>query len=156
MSGNPDDPRLERTRAALAEALHQLLARMPFEDITVQKILDRAGVGRSTFYAHYSDKGDLLLSDADRFFAAIAARPVRELFVHVSEAPRLYDALRGNDDVRALGRAHFAARLGDGPVGEALAAALFALLDYWIRTGMREPPEQMEAMFGGLSGTLRP
>jgi AcrR family transcriptional regulator len=139
---------------ALAEALRQLLAQRPFDDLTVQQILDRAGVGRSTFYAHYSGKEDLLLSDADRFFAFIARRPVRELFAHVAQVRTLYDALRANDDVRALGRAHFAARFGNGPVAEALAAALFALLDYWVRTGMREPPEHMEAMFGDLAGIL--
>jgi AcrR family transcriptional regulator len=32
-----------------------------YESITVQEILDRANVGRSTFYMHYGDKDELLL-----------------------------------------------------------------------------------------------
>jgi len=38
-----------------------------FDDITVQNVLDRAGVGRSTFYVHYRDKEDLFLSDVEDF-----------------------------------------------------------------------------------------
>jgi len=33
-----------------------------YESITVQEILDRADVGRSTFYLHYEDKDELLAS----------------------------------------------------------------------------------------------
>jgi len=33
----------------------------PIDELTVQEVLDRAGVGRSTFYLHYRDKDDLLL-----------------------------------------------------------------------------------------------
>ena len=32
------------------------------------KLLDRAVVGRSTFYTHYRDKDDLFLSDVEDFF----------------------------------------------------------------------------------------
>src|SRR5207302_9813313 len=72
---------------------------------TVQDVLDRAGVGRSTFYVHYRDKDDLFLSDADEFLEAIATMlsrreeksdrvaPVREFFAHVAEAQQLYTAL---------------------------------------------------------------
>ena len=157
MSGNANDPRVERTREALALALHELLRAKPFAEITVQDVLDRSGIGRSTFYAHYKDKDDLLLSDADRFFGFIATRPVRELFAHVAQVRPLYDALLSSgraEDVRSLGRAHYARVLGAPPLSEALASALFALLDYWVRTGMREPPVEMEALFARLSGIL--
>jgi AcrR family transcriptional regulator len=33
-----------------------------YESITVQEILDRADVGRSTFYMHFQDKDELLVS----------------------------------------------------------------------------------------------
>jgi AcrR family transcriptional regulator len=64
------DARVRRTRDALGDALVALMQEKPFETITVQDVLDRAHVGRSTFYSHYSDKDDLLMSDVDDFLRA--------------------------------------------------------------------------------------
>jgi AcrR family transcriptional regulator len=55
------DPRVRRTRQLLHEALLTLAVERGYDAITVQDILDRAEVARSTFYAHFSDKDDLLL-----------------------------------------------------------------------------------------------
>src|SRR5580700_5991169 len=57
------DRRVRRTRDALGDALMKLMHEKPFRDIKVQHVLDRAGVGRSTFYTHFRDKDDLFLSD---------------------------------------------------------------------------------------------
>jgi len=61
------DRRIRRTRDTLGDALIALMQEKSFEEITVQEVLDRAGVGRSTFYAHYRDKEDLFLSDVEDF-----------------------------------------------------------------------------------------
>ena len=53
------DLRVLKTRRAIREAFTQLLAEKPFENITVQDIIDRALVNRKTFYNHYHDKYDL-------------------------------------------------------------------------------------------------
>src|SRR6185503_11384570 len=66
------DARVRRTRDALGDALITLMQEKPFDTITVQDVLDRAHVSRSTFYSHYSDKDDLLMSDADEFFQALS------------------------------------------------------------------------------------
>jgi AcrR family transcriptional regulator len=57
---NAADPRVRRTRQLLEQAFMSLLAERGFRDITVQDIADRATVNRATFYAHYTDKYDLL------------------------------------------------------------------------------------------------
>jgi len=57
-----------RTRDVLGDAIVELMQELPFEQITVQQVLDRAGVARSTFYMHYREKDDLFLSEADEFF----------------------------------------------------------------------------------------
>jgi AcrR family transcriptional regulator len=54
------DRRAVRTRKALLGALIGLIQRKDYEAITIQDILDEADVGRSTFYAHYTGKDDLL------------------------------------------------------------------------------------------------
>jgi AcrR family transcriptional regulator len=58
--GKTMDRRAARTRRALHEALISLILRKGYDAITVQEIIDEADVGRSTFYAHYSGKEDLL------------------------------------------------------------------------------------------------
>ena len=118
-----EDPRVRRTRDRLGDALIELLVEKPFDDITVQDVLDRAAVSRSTFYSHFKDKNDLFLSDADDFFAALATAlsrfgdkservvPVCELFAHIAEVQPFYKALIESGrihDVWELGREHFA------------------------------------------------
>lgn len=61
MGASGTDRRVQRTRVRLREALVALMMEKRYEKITVQEIIDRADVGRSTFYNHYEDKDDLLL-----------------------------------------------------------------------------------------------
>lgn len=56
------DRRVEKTKKLLRAALISLIAEKPYDSIVVKEILDRANVGRSTFYMHFRDKDDLLVS----------------------------------------------------------------------------------------------
>ena len=56
------DRRIQRTQRLLREALASLIREKPYNSIVVKQILDHANVGRSTFYAHFRDKDDLLVS----------------------------------------------------------------------------------------------
>jgi AcrR family transcriptional regulator len=56
------DRRIQKTEALLREALAALIREKPYDEIVVKEILDRANVGRSTFYTHFRDKDELLLS----------------------------------------------------------------------------------------------
>lgn len=179
MSGNagPIDARIARTRERLGDALVALLQEKEFDTITVQQVLDRAGVGRSTFYVHYRDKEDLFLSDVDEFLEAMSTllsrqhdastrvAPVRELFAHVGEGQKLYQALVASGRIRdflALAQGHFARaieqRLGergatmDKPavLANALAGALLSLLTSWMDRGRPESPAEMDDLFHRL------
>jgi AcrR family transcriptional regulator len=66
------DERIRRTHQRLGSALVQLIAERPIDDITVQQVLDRASVGRSTFYLHFRDKNDLLLSQLEMFLETMS------------------------------------------------------------------------------------
>jgi AcrR family transcriptional regulator len=53
---------VQRTKSSLHNALIGLAREKPYPSIAVKEILDRANVGRSTFYPHFRDKDDLLES----------------------------------------------------------------------------------------------
>jgi AcrR family transcriptional regulator len=61
------DRRVERTRELLQKALIGLIGERGYESITVQDIVDRANVGRTTFYKHYNGKEDLFISCHEAF-----------------------------------------------------------------------------------------
>ena len=133
------DARVRKTREALGDALVELMQEKPFDSITVQDVLDRAQVGRSTFYSHFSDKDDLQMSDADEFFEGLAMAlsvhddqservfPVKEFFQHVSEARQFISALANSGrmhDNMELAQGHFARgierRLNELPQGSSI------------------------------------
>ncbi len=62
MSGNVLDRRVRKTLQLLQDALAELITEKGYEAVTIQEILDRADVGRSTFYAHFENKDHLLNS----------------------------------------------------------------------------------------------
>jgi AcrR family transcriptional regulator len=59
------DRRVQKTRKLLQDALVELVSEKDFGSVTIQEILDRANVGRSTFYTHFQDKNELLHSCFD-------------------------------------------------------------------------------------------
>ena len=57
---NETDPRVVRTRRLLQDAFDSLIQEKNFESITVRDIAERAMVNRTTFYAHFVDKFEIL------------------------------------------------------------------------------------------------
>ena len=62
MENKKGSRQVQRTRHLLEEACIALILESGYEAVTIQDILDRANVGRSTFYSHYTDKEALLMS----------------------------------------------------------------------------------------------
>ena len=99
------DQRVRRTHERLGSALVALIQEKPIDDLKVQEVLDRASVGRSTFYLHFRDKNDLLLSQLEKFLdtmsTALSVRkekshrmvPVAEMFAHIGNQNKIYRAL---------------------------------------------------------------
>jgi AcrR family transcriptional regulator len=101
-----EDRRVRRTRRALQEALRDLMLQKPYDRITVQDVLDRADVGRATFYAHFRDKDALLMSEFEAMREA--------LHEHLATFPRTQE--HASDPGIGVARAvfeHAAARRGE-------------------------------------------
>lgn len=108
------DRRVQRTRRLLHKALMSLILEKKYESITVQEILDRADVGRSTFYLHFQDKDELLFSGfqyLESFLESVQATSTTPLgksyeriirfslpmFEHAQEYRRVNRALLGSN-----------------------------------------------------------
>lgn len=65
------DRRQRKSREAIFAALIQLLERKDFSQITVGEIIERADVGRTTFYAHFETKEYLLKQLCEDLFCHI-------------------------------------------------------------------------------------
>jgi AcrR family transcriptional regulator len=106
------DRRVTRTRTLLYDALIALVRRKPYEQITIDDILRQADIGRSTFYAHFTSKDDLLQRSLERLkallisalgetlesrapHAALGRAPSRVLFEHVAHFKDVQLALAG-------------------------------------------------------------
>ncbi len=106
------DRRVQRTQQLLRGALFSLIQERGFEALSVQDILDRANVGRATFYAHFDNKQDLLLCGFDGLRASLKERQRKvlsqgtniderafafsgEMLAHVNEHRRLFQAMVG-------------------------------------------------------------
>src|SRR5438132_11824277 len=68
------DRRVQRTRQLLQDALISMMVEKGYEATTVQDIIDRANVGRATFYAHFADKETLLASRLEDLRALLMER----------------------------------------------------------------------------------
>src|SRR5262245_9344076 len=115
MTHDLTDPRVQRTRKLLKDALIELSAKSGFDAVTVGDIVTRAKINRATFYRHYQDKyalveevfqeamdsmrRDLKPPSEESVSAALQNPPERlvKLFEHFAEHKQLYRALLGGN-----------------------------------------------------------
>lgn len=141
MNNKKVDRRIQRTRQLLQDALIALILEKGYDKITVQNIIDRANVGRSTFYAHYLDKADLMESSVEQLRAELgqhmaeagpdggkeAYLPSLALFRHTQKQHHLYKAMIGGQGIDIVVKA----------VGDALMSHAQAHFEQAEREGAR-------------------
>jgi AcrR family transcriptional regulator len=177
------DRRVRRTRRALHDALIALMLEKGYDAVTVQDIIDRADVGRSTFYAHFTDKQALLQSGFANLRESLVHTPAPAdaalfgfslgMFRHLHEQRRMAQALLGRKGgaavlrqaeqvISGLIQAELTAlRTGTGTAPTDLVptdlvvrfavSAFLATVMWWVDGGLRQSPEQLDAMFRTLA-----
>jgi len=99
------DRRVQRTRRLLQEALIELIRERGYDAITIQDIVDRANVGRTTFYLHYNSKDELFISCHEAILSEFRIGPLhpfsREELLSPEAPPGMTSAYRHLEDARA-------------------------------------------------------
>jgi len=144
----------------LRTALLELVKEKGFESLSVQEIANRANVGRTTFYAHFDDKEELLLAGFDDLHEQLhrhhcgastksqdrSVQPFafsRTLFEHVAVYSEVFQAMAGKRS------------------GEAVLVRLKTLLIELVRNDVKRAlpsrltkDEQSEALVHFIAGAL--
>jgi AcrR family transcriptional regulator len=182
MSGKyPDQPpridrRVARTRHVLHEALMRLIIRKDYGSITVQDLLNEANIGRSTFYAHYAGKDELLRKGFERLRDELrtAQRRSRDvlsgvplafsstMFAHAEQYKANYRAMLGTQggaivlaEVRKVllelvepdVRALPSEGLPKELIGRFLVDSFHTVLSWWLERRPDLPAERAHEMF---------
>lgn len=173
------DRRILRTKQTLRNAMIELIIEKHYDSITVQNIIDRANVGRSTFYSHFRDKEDLFREDWQRFLRHFVSRfnwknldnpvPIRYIFEHLKEFHPFYRGLVRSGKIESVFRygQNYLAKLIEqdldkneigitNPIvpnpllANFLSDGIFSILKWWLDQNMPYSARRMDRMFRTL------
>ncbi len=174
------DLRVRYTRKVIQEAFWKLLREKPLAKITVKEVCDLAGINRGTFYKHYLDCYDLMdklqeeaITGFERLLDTVEAGGIQNVIVSILEALRsdsgvyLLFQSQGQADSflhRLIGCCYrcmekrITGLPGMQPGDENrrfnysfLISGCCGIIEYWVHTGMREPPEEIAEQILRLS-----
>ena len=167
------DRRVAESRRALHRAIVELTLARGWNQVTVHDVCRRAGVGRSTFYAHFADKEDLLIGGLDDVRDGLLAEPTRGTFgflpgllAHVDESRALFRAVIGKHSGLAVQRRFRAVthelivaelrrlEVDDALLARFLAGALVELLMWWVDARTSVTADALAADFVGRAERL--
>ena len=176
------DRRVQRTRDALRTALMALMVERGWDAVDVQALCDRANIGRSTFYQHYSNKEELLKQNFAGLRDALLAQALQStdgsplgfvppLLDHVHEFQAVFRALVGRrsghyvqDRFRELlvelvqAGQRTTGRRSRAWQAEAqahfLAGALFETLVWWLGSNRPHRPDEIQQVFERWSSAV--
>ncbi|MBI2333886.1 MAG: helix-turn-helix transcriptional regulator [Chloroflexi bacterium] len=181
MEPEKDDRRTRRTRQLLRDAFLALLKEKRYESISVQDIIEKADVGRSTFYAHYDGKEDLLVGRNGIFASNLAHQAAHEVriatgssmlawFQHIQGqgailkvivrdpamdlAMKTLYGLIQHDMERRIQMKMLRVEDPTLPLdlaAEFLTSTLMTLIRWWVKQDMTLSPKQMDEMFQKLT-----
>ena len=177
MDEDKQDRRTLRTQEMLIRALLELIEKTHYDQITVKDIVEQANVGRSTFYAHYQNKDELLIGGFEHMLNMLVQHidfsageqltiDTSMLFKHAQGHFEIYRTLIWGSGFELLiqdGHAVLSQKIEDRlkiliPSDENIqvplsilayivAGALLVLLKWWLDNKLPYAPEQMDEFF---------
>jgi len=85
------DKRITKTNHLLYDALAKLLREKPYNKITIEDLLQASGVSRSTFYAHFKTKEEVLMSITTMIITHVFSHSLHEEETHDFSKVSLFD-----------------------------------------------------------------
>jgi len=181
MGKEMQDRRIQRTRKVLQDALVELILEKGFDKVTVQDVIKRANVGRSTFYSHYKDTEDLFLSGFENLWSLFEHHLTGQMvekaniwdlslivFQHAQSYTGVYKALvgkQGGNLMSAHMHKYLSALMREALKGQwaknkkvpldivayHLASSLLSLLTWWVDHDLPHPPQRMNEIYQQLT-----
>lgn len=154
-------------RESIEGAFIELLKTNSIDELTIQQIVDKAGVSRMAYYRNYSSKEDILDNIFDEVHSAIIEeaqrysskggynRSCRAVFEAMNKYVKYREGseviINAHESERFLALFSRAAEQTEENNSKAerycsmfWAGAIFNVMTYWIKTGMHETPEEIE------------
>ncbi len=169
------DRRVQRTRQLLRDALMGLILERGYDAVTVEAVAERANLGRATFYLHYRDKEELLVTSLKDIYDSLVQKlqamqsELRSIviFEHAAEHKDLYRVMLSGQGASALARSvreymvdAFQRQMGlqfpmlgsQTPIpveilANHIAGSLLALITWWLENNLPHSPETMARYF---------
>lgn len=171
------DRRQKRTRDAIYSAFAKLLLKKNYSEITVKEIIDEANIGRSTFYSHFETKDALLSTVADDLFEHVfiiqgkgeeheysesvtLKEQLAHFAYHVKNISLYHELLNSSassffyDHLKQHLLVYFGDKLSfkntaipRAFLAESVVSSFLNILSYWLKDGMKESLEELEAYF---------
>lgn len=153
----------------IADNLIKLMKEKPYERITIDEIARAAGVGRSTYFRHFSSKAEILTYKIERFWELKSEElnlQERNKF-DINNAKAFFEInYMQKDDLKIIYSAgiqsvlfdafnkimisHYDDSTTDKYTGCFYAYGLFGLLDNWIERDFKETPKEMAKLFKNI------
>lgn len=149
----------------LTNAFLQLLEEKPIKEISISELVDKAGVGRASFYRNYHCKEDIVKrylceknqewkAEWDKNSGAALSRQIYIMIAHFENNRSFYKLLE-NRGLSYLLKDVIISVCGPKPEYDKISAyaaafsayVLYGWIDTWFQRGMQESAEEMEEMF---------
>lgn len=138
MSDKVTDRRIQKTLQLLQTALAELISEKEYDDITIQEILDRANVGRSTFYTHFENKDQLF-----RSMLSLLNERFEEGIKHISKKHNKFEDNTADMPLRVIQFVKENDRMFKAMLGKPEHGSRHNPLDDYLFTATREHFKQM-------------
>lgn len=168
------DARIRYTKQAIRNAFLEMLKKFPVEKITVTEICHIAEINRATFYRYYESQYDLLSSLETEMFDEIKKSAYQYkndvdklteiIFIKFSEQKELWSLLLSDHaDLGFLSKIYaffdeYFAKEDTSTESRLkyhfLLYGYSGIFDHWIKSGMKETPEEMAAFVSGFRHKL--